>query len=186
MSVSHKVWKLVRQQSDKHPNDVELAVAGLMNEVQALPEYEGYVTELVRVALIRLIHQHRSQVNSSIRAQETHEVPVVRDSTSKVRVSESKQVQRVYACYNYRIGGRTLGSMCLGDIDAIIPSEQRRLKGHETNIQILIRCREILQEAQSKKKATEATVLKEVITEKDLDQIIQSSMCEHEPEAAEV
>lgn len=156
-----------RKAATDRPDDISAAVAQLVRDVKKLPNYAVVVRDLmVMAAAKQLIYDQRRRENLRIvdRAEETvKSMPKVSPRTAQhiVCAGNSTTMQARYMeLYMYRIGGHTLGSLRLEQLEPLVNSMQSSVDGLTRNINLVRRVQKLAGSAVARN--PKATVLNTV------------------------
>jgi hypothetical protein len=126
------VINIVRQAVADHPKP-EDAQQAAEQKIRRLPHFRDLLQELVKTAVLDLVHRERSAVNRSLRTQAGQF-----GQPAKVVVGASQAVCRAYqSYYNYFVGGSMLGMIKGEHLLGLAEQERALAAGHIFNARLL-------------------------------------------------
>jgi hypothetical protein len=129
-SLPDSVNAVIAKWARKYPSDIAAAVEKAVDEIRRSSEFEGFVDQLVEIAVRRRIHDWRHTVNRG------HQL---RTGLPPVQVARSKGVNRAAVVYQYCIAGTTLGDLTGEQLGPLACVEREQANGHARNARLLER-----------------------------------------------
>jgi hypothetical protein len=126
------VINIVRQAVADHPKP-EDAQQAAEQKIRRLPHFRDLLQELVKTAVLDLVHRERGSVNRALRNQAGEY-----GRPAKVVVGASEAVSRAYqSYYNYFVGGSMLGMIKGEQLLELAGQERALAAGHVFNARLL-------------------------------------------------
>jgi hypothetical protein len=126
--------KLVDAAVDTYPDDIVKATKSVLKTAKRKPWFAALADELIRRAVMKLIHDNRHGKNVEMRtARGDYGGPAkVTAGTASGRIAQGAMA--------YMIAGKTLGMMTGDDLIATADSESEKASGHQFNVKL---CRKL-------------------------------------------
>lgn len=156
-------------QSAAKVEDADSAISQAVKRVRTLPDFDGFVDQLLREAIGDLIYKLRHEAAKKRRAEQDDKTEAKpppargRSSTHERNAPPvSKIVNDVYqSVYDYEIAGKALGALYGRDLEALVASESMLAAGHTFNARL---CAMLADRVPKDKR------VKDAITDKELKQ----------------
>lgn len=131
MEYETEVLEIIRRAAARHANDIEKAAEVAERDIRRLPNFNELVEQLVKTAILRLVHLARASANVTIRrASGGNPRVIVGDS------EELRQIADECIYLNYCIGSQTLGMLTGAELVEVADSEEAVAEGHLFNVKL--------------------------------------------------
>jgi hypothetical protein len=131
--------KLVDAAVDAYPDDIAKATESVLKAAKRKAWFADLVDELLRRAVMTLIHATRHERNKEIRKAHG-DYSNAAEMTEGTRAAREKVGQIARGVMAYMIAGKTLGVMTGADLVATAGAESERASGHTFNAKL---CRKL-------------------------------------------